>query len=327
MNGGNNQPSSTTTKTKNPPTETKTTKSNQMRAAAIKQKEDNLEQKRKDGNFPSLKKKSTPPKPQQISLSDDEQIDKRISKQNKKQLHPISKQHQSRYDGYQTEDNNSSADEDTYNQQPRHKSKKSGAFSDSNYQKYPPLPPVRAGRGPPFYDPAVDYPYFLRGRYPFYYDLPIYPYPYRHRHHRHLYVDGYDAPPYVTSHHDSYDGFFDYQKRKSKSKTKNYKDKKESSTDREDHDGITGNETEYEDNIRTRKNKNQKIYDENDNEDDPPFYHDGEMLETWRQERNDYLKKQFKPTIHDVLYSQQWMKTGLIIQKFLYFIYSIHSFR
>jgi hypothetical protein len=37
------------------------------------------------------------------------------------------------------------------------------------------------------------------------------------------------------------------------------------------------------------------------------------MLEIWRQERNDYYKKKFKPTVHDVLYAQQWMKSGLFI--------------
>ncbi len=198
------------------------------------------------------------------------------------------------------------------------------------------MPPVRRGRGPPFYDPYYDYPYPpgppLRGRHPYYDDYPPYgPYPYPGRHdyrHRHLYEDGYDAPPYIAGYNDPYDGFFDYEKRKGHSRTKKHKEKKEATTDHEDRDAITENETEREDDNKsshTKKSKNHKNSnkdkDENGNGNDDhrwhhpyydaPHYDDRYALEIWRQERNDYLKKKFKPTVHDVLYSQQFLKSGL----------------
>lgn len=306
----------------------KTTKSSKMRAAAIKQKEETREQKHKDGNFPSIKPKATPPKPQ--PTTDDEHIEKKKTKPHeKKQSHSVPKQRKSRRENYQTDDNNSSADEDIHEKHSRNKSKKHTAFSDPHHEKYPPLPPVRRGRGPPFYDPYYDYPYPpghpLRVRYPYYDEYPGYPYPYRHHQQRHLYEDSYDPPPYVAGYPDPYDGIFDYEKRKSKMKTKKSKEKKDTPTDHEDNDGNTGNETEHEDekkSLQSKKTKNTKKSPknnetENENEEnysrkyyDAPYYDERDMLEVWRQERNDYYKKKFKPTVHDVLYSQQFMKSG-----------------
>ena len=326
-----------------------------MRAAAIKQKEETREQQRKNGNFPGAIKKSTPPKTQEKqksvppSPSDDDRSEKPKSKRNKKQSNSLPKQHKSRRNDYHTEDNNSSADEDRHDKHPRSKSKKRTAFSDSRHEKYPTLPPVRRGRGPPFYDPPYDYPYPPpRGRYPPYDDYPPYgPYPYPGRHdyrHRHLYDDAYDGPPYIAGYHDPYDGFFDYEKRKGKSRTKVRKDKKEPTTDHEDRDAVTANETERDDDtksVQSKKTKSHKKSSKDDNENehdehvrqhwphnyhDAPYYDEHDALEIWRQERNDYLKKKFKPTIHDVLYSQQWMKSGSILLQFYIYLFNIISF-
>ncbi|CAF1271055.1 unnamed protein product, partial [Rotaria sordida] len=168
-------------------------------------------------------------------------------------------------------------------------------------------------------------------------------YDYRYRH---LYEDGFDTPPYLPASHYPYDGFFDYEKRKPKSKSKTYKDKKEMNTDHDDREGITDYETEHEDDIKnekTKKIKNKKTKskdDDNKNEKpkqqkqqkqqqpqqqqqqqrsspnypDPSYDDEHDMLELWRQERNDYLKKKYKPTVHDILYSQQWMKTDSYLE-------------
>lgn len=310
-----------------------------MRAAAIKQKGETREEKNKNGNFPVTKKKSTPPKSQPHPTTDDEHNEKKkTSKRDKKQSHSLPKQRKSRRDDYQTEDSNSSPDEDIHDQHSRSKSKKHTAFSDPHHEKYPPLPPVRRGRGPPFYDPIYDYPYPpghpIRSRHPYYDDYPPYPpYPHSHRY-PHLYEDAYDAPPYIAGYPDPYDGFFDYEKRKSKTKVKKHKDKKELTTDHEDHDQITANETEHEDDKKSpqsKKSRNTKKSikdDDNDNDEnlherwqhksyDAPYYDDRDMLEVWRQERNDYYKKKFKPTVHDILYAQQFMKSGLLLFIFL----------
>jgi hypothetical protein len=192
------------------------------------------------------------------------------------------------------------------------------------------LPPVRRARGPPYYDPGYDYPlppgHPLKERYPYYDDYPPYgPYPHPSRYdprHRHLYEDAYDVPPYLAGYHDPYDGFFDYEKRKSKTKTKKYKDKKDTPVDHEDRGGITGNETEHDDDSKSEQSKRTKTHKKDDHDEhlrhqhrtrdyyDAPYYDGRDMLEVWRQERNDYLKKKFKPSVHDVLYAQQWMKSG-----------------
>jgi hypothetical protein len=149
-----------------------------------------------------------------------------------------------------------------------------------------------------------------------------------------MYDDGYDAPPYISGNHDPYDGFFDYDKRKGKSKPKKQKGKKESPEDR---DAVTGNETEGDDHTKSshsKKSKNHKNSnkDSDDNENEAsdrqrwyhpdyeaPHYDDRYALEIWRKERNDYLKKSYKPTVHDVLYSQQFMKSGLDFHLILIF--------
>jgi hypothetical protein len=304
-----------------------------------------VKKKEKDGNFPSIKKKLTPPPPpppppppksksKPRSPSDDEQLEKNKSKRNNTQ----SKPRKSRRDGYQTDDNNTTAEEDNHDERPRNKSKKRTAFSDSHRDK---LPPVRRGQGPPFYDPYYDYPYppvppppppppHFRGRHPYYDDYPPYgPYPHPGRYdyrHRHLYEDGYDAPPYVDGHHAPYDGFFDYEKRKGQSKSKKHKDKKEPTEDRDA--VVTGNETDGDEvtkSSHSKKSKNPKNNDEDENEGnarqrwyhpdyDAPHYDDRYALEVWRKERNDYLKKTFKPTVHDILYSQQFLKSDSYVE-------------
>ena len=326
-------PSESTTKTTNPVIDMKTTKSSKMRAAAIKQKEEIREQKQKNGSFPTSKKKATPPKSiksQRPHRSDAEQNNKEKPKRNKKQSHSVPQARKSRRDGYRTDDNNSSDDDDNRSRRSRSKSKKRTPLSDSHSEKYPSLPPVRRGRGPPFYDPIYDYPFPghpLRGRHPYYDDFPFYgPYPYPSRYdyrHRYLYDDGCDTPPYLPPSHGPYDRFFDYEKRKSKSKSKVHNSKREMNTDYEGYGGMTGNETEHEDDAKSqqskkskvRKTKNKNIINDNEKQIQDYFesyYQDRrEMLELWRQERNDYLKNKYKPTVHDVLYSQQWMKTGL----------------
>ncbi|CAF4063105.1 unnamed protein product [Rotaria sordida] len=349
-----NPPSEMTTKINNPKTEMKTTKSTQMRAAAIKKKEENRDQKQKNSNISLSKKKATPPtstKPQQHLVNDVEQNDKEKSKRNKKQSHSVPKQRTNHHETYQTDDNNTSGDENNNTRQSRSKSKKHTALSDSHQGKHPSLPPIRRGRGPPFYDPVYDHPhpngYPLRGRHPYYDDyLPYGPYPHPGRYdyrYRHLYEDGFDTPPYLPASHYPYDGFFDYEKRKPKSKSKTYKDKKEMNTDHDDREGITDYETEHEDDIKnekTKKIKNKKTKskdDDNKNEKpkqqkqqqpqqqqqqqrsspnypDPSYDDEHDMLELWRQERNDYLKKKYKPTVHDILYSQQWMKTDSYLE-------------
>ncbi|CAF3054645.1 unnamed protein product [Rotaria sp. Silwood2] len=346
-NGGNGNPSETITKTNNPIKEMKTTKSSQMRAAAIKQKEDSREQKQRASNIAISKKKATPPKStksQQHPPSDVEKNDIKKPKRNKKQSHSVPKQSTNRRDGYQTDDNNSSGDEDNTARRTRNKSKKHTASSDSQQGKHPPLPPIRHGRGPALYDPGFDHPfskgYPLRPRYPYYDDYPPYgPYPYPGRYdyrYRHLYEDGYDTPPYLPASHNPYDGFFDYEKRKPKSKSKTHKDKKEINIDHDDRGGITDYETEHEDDTKSQKSKkikNKKTKpkgDDNANEKpkqqqqqqqrsspsypEPPSQNEHDMLELWRQERNDYLKNKYKPTVHDVLYSQQFMKTDSYLE-------------
>jgi hypothetical protein len=285
---------------------------------------------------PNKKQSHSSSKTQKTSHSDGEQIDKRKKNHNKKQSHSQPKQRKSRRDNYETENNNSSDDDDNTKHR-RSKSKKRTTFSDSHLDKHPQLPPIHRHRMPPHYDPFIDYPlppgHPLKGRFPYHDDYPPYgPYPNRNAH-RHLYENADDIPPYLAPYHDPYDPFFDYQKRKAKKpKSKQNKNKTDPHTDHEDNNGATtGYETEHDDGTKSqlsRKSKHKHVNNDNGSRKSrpnyeenirshwppgyyPPNYYAGDnMLEIWRQERNDYLKKKFKPTIHDVLYSQQWMKAG-----------------
>jgi hypothetical protein len=176
-----------------------------------------------------------------------------------------------------------------------------------------------------YYEPYLDYKlppgHPPRGRYP-YDDYPPPPhYPGRYSR-RHLYEDADNIPPYLAPYHDPYDPFFDYEKRKAQ--PNHHEDNNNS--------GTTVHETDRDD--RSKSQSSRKSTRKNPNTDNggrksrhdpeeirrshwpvggsyPPHYFESDdMLEIWRQERNDYLKRKFKPTIHDVLYSQQWMKSG-----------------
>jgi hypothetical protein len=255
---------------------------------------------------------------QKGSYSDGEQTDAGKTNRNKKQSQ--SERRKSRRSAYQTEDNNSSGDDDNNNKHQRSKSKKRTTFSDSHIDKNAQLPPIRRSRLPP-YDPYFDHPlppgHPLRGRF-LYDDYPPYG-PYGRYSRRHLYEEAEDIPPYLASYHDAYDPFFDYEKRKAKLKH----------TDHEDNNGtMNGYETERDEDAKSQlsrkgKHKNDNNgrksrpdYEENRRAYWPPGYYyppyEDDALEIWRQERNDYLKKKFRPTVHDVLYSQQWMKSGFI---------------
>lgn len=323
---GQRPPSSSGTgKGSNPPAiDLRMTKSTAMRAAAIKQKEEVLEKKRRDAYFPSDGKKTTPNKTtKEKDKSKDEQPK---FKRSKKQSHSVPKQRRSRRMNYLSDNSSSSSDED---QRSRSKSRKAAPP-----EKYPALPPVRRGRLPPpppphlahpYYDSMYDYPpsHPMRRRFPPYYDdyPPYAPYPYPPYP---PYRANQRGPPYLPPYHDPYDGFFDYEKRKVKPKSK-------SRGDRDDHGGMTGNETEREDERPSKsdakkksKTKGKKTSTKDETPADnawpdkyPPtstYFDEGEALETWRQERNDYLKKKFKPTIHEVLYSQQWMKADSYLE-------------
>ncbi len=366
-NSRKNQVSEAAHKTNNPSQELRLNKSSTIRAAAIKKKEETREQNRKNQFFPAGQNKATPtklksqqtspqtdveqsdiektqrkkkqshslPKTQKKSHSDGEQTDTGTTNRNKKKSHSQSKQRKSRFDGYQTEDNNNSSGDDDNHKHQRSKSQKRTTFSDSHLDKHSQLPLVRHSRMPPYRDPYLDYPlpsgHPLRGRFPYYDDYPPYgPYPGRYPH-RHLHEEAGDIPPYLAPYHDPYDPFFDYQKRKAKPKRNG--DETNSHNNHEDsHGGMNGYETERDDGAKSqisRKSKNKNANDDNGGRKSrrkyaesmhshwpPGYYHPGhyherdDMLEIWRQERNDYLKKKFKPTIHDVLYSQQWMKAG-----------------
>jgi len=317
-----------------PPTQTKATptklKSQETSPQTDAEQSDIEKTQRKKKQSHSLSKI------QKKSHSDGEQTDTGKTNRNKKQSHSQPpKQRKSRIDGYQTEDNNnnSSGDDDNHKRQ-RSKSQKRTTFSDSHLDKHSQLPPLRRSRMPPYHDPYLDYPlppgHLLRGRIPYYDDYPPYgPYPGLYPH-RHLHEDADDIPPYLAPYHDPYDPFFDYQKRKAKPK-RNI-DENPHSNHEDNHGGMNGYETERDDGTKSQisrkskhKNANEdnggrrsrRKYEESTRPPWPPgYYHPAhypvreDMLEIWRQERNDYLKKKFKPTIHDVLYSQQWMKAG-----------------
>jgi len=324
----------------------KATKSSLMRAKAIKKKEAILEQKRKDQFFAGKLKSQLPPtspsdeeekhlkksKPNKHSVSEGEQTDIERSNRQKKSSHSVPKQRKSRADGYKTEDNSSGDEYNPKSKRSRNKSQKRTTFSDSQ------LPPLRHGRLPPYNDPYLDYMlppgHPLRARYPHYADYPPYAGPYAgHYARRPLRDEAEDIPPYLASYRDPYDHFFDYEKRKAKPKRS--KSKNDGHIDREDNNGnITGYETEREEGTKSQVSR--KVKPRNVNHEKPtrkgppgywhqgyyesPYYNETAMLEIWRQERNDYLKKKYKPTIHDVLYSQQWMKSGTNLFRFDSFI-------
>ncbi|CAF4566188.1 unnamed protein product [Rotaria sp. Silwood1] len=343
LNGDNNYVSETSLKTTSLLQELKPTKSSQMRAAAIQKREKVLEQKRHDRYFPSSENipTLTKIKPQHESPKiDAEQNTKEKPSRDKKQSDSLPKQHHSRRHGNQTEDNKSSGDDDDNNNtRHRSKSKKRATASDNHPNKHSHLPPVHHGRMPPFHDPYMDYPlppgHPIRGRYPYHDGFPPYgPYYGLYGHH-HLYDEADDIPPYLSPYHDAYDPFFDYEKRKIK--PKRHKSKPDGHSDHEENNGgVTGYETERDDGgksqlSRKSRNKNtnhdhrgrksRRDYEENMHSHWPPGYYPPNyyqgrdvMLEVWRQERNDYLKRKFKPSIHDVLYSQQWMKADSYLE-------------
>lgn len=344
-----------------PPQDMKPTKSSTMRAAANKKREEMQAQKRKNKFFPSklksqpetsqtdaeqsdLEKSKTEPKQGQPKTrksahSEGEPVSRGKAHRNKDHPQSHERHRRSRRDNHRTDDNHSSADEDHRDHQ-HSKLQKRATFSDTHLDKHPPLPPLpplRYSRLGPHHDPYLDYPlppgHPLRRRYP-YDDYPYYP-PHHSRYdHRHLYEDADDIPPYLAPYHDPYDPFFDYEKRKNQPKH---------AKERNDHEDGIGHDGDRDDGARSQASRKSKHRTPNnpgrksrhDHEElrrpphwppgyhPPHYYHEEDPLELWRQERNDYLKKKFKPTIHDVLYSQQWMKSGLIFLHLSFFIISV----
>lgn len=319
----------------------KATKSSVMRAKAIKKKEAALEQKRKNQYFASKLKsqlshspsddddeeQQPPPppkvvpkkiKPNKNSLSEGEQTDVDKSNRQKKSSYSQPRPRKSRVDGYKTEDKSSGDEENQKPKRNRSKSQKRTTFSDSQ------LPPLRQSRLPPYQDPYFDYMlppgHPLRSRYAHYDD---YPPRYGGYARRHVREEAEDIPPYLASYRDPYDHFFDYEKRKvnvrrSKSKTDGH-------ADRDDNNGyLTGYETERDEGTKSQVSRKVKSRNANNERKarqgywneyyGSSYYDENAMLEIWRQERNDYLKKKYKPTIHDVLYSQQWMKSDSYLE-------------
>jgi hypothetical protein len=339
----NNNVSEKTFKKSYPSQELRPTKSSSMRAAANKKSQEMHAQKRKNRFFPGkLKSQPTSPqtdfeesdyektlrdtknfhplsKGQKSSYSEGEQTDTERTPRTRQHTHSLRKHHKNHQDDNQIEDNNSSGDDENYpNKHPPNKSKKQATSSD------PHLPPVRYNRHPHYYDPYLGHPvpigHPLRGRYPYDGYPPFAHYPGRYSR-RHLYEDADNIPPYLAPYHDPYDPFFDYQKRKAQT------------NHREEHNGSGSNAHEGERDEGAKSQISRKSKKKNSTNDVsgrksrhdleeirrshwpegyyPPNYFDGEdSLEVWRQERNNFLKRKFKPTIHDVLYSQQWMKSG-----------------
>ena len=290
------------------------------------------EQSETEKSKSNKKKSQSVPKPRKMNAhADGDQSDVEKAKPKKREPHTKPKQHVSRRDDHETDHNETSDDDDENHR--RHRSK-----SQKRNEKHPHFPPIHRGRGGPHHqDPEVDahlppgHP--MRGRHPYYDDFSPYgPYPGRNDYRpRHLYEDAYNVPPYLAPYHDAYDPFFDYEKRKQQ-KLKARKEKNTSRTDHEDNGAATGNETDREEDSKSRqsrKSRNKNLHqkqngrksrpdqDDNRRSHGPPdpyypddIYQGRDVLDLWRQERNDYLKKKFKPTVHDVLYSQQWMKAG-----------------
>ncbi|CAF3374995.1 unnamed protein product [Rotaria socialis] len=329
-NNNNNTFNDPSTKTSSFLQDLKPTKSSVMRAAAIKHKEKSLEKKRQDQYFPTSENK--PKFHHDSPKTDIGHSRKEKPVRDKKQSHSVPKQHTSRRDEHREHDNKSSGDEGQHRQHHRSKSQKKTKFSDEHHEKHLHLPPIRRGRLLPYQDPFVDYPlppgHHLGGQYPYpdYYP-PYGPYPGPYGGH-HLYGEHGDIPPYLPPYHDPYDPFFDYQKRRAKPKRPT--DKHDAHSDHDERNGrANGYETEPDDRAKSqlsRKSKSKHSTHDTggrkSRRDDeeysrtnwPPgyyhsqLYHGQDMLEIWRQERNDYLKRKFKPSIHDVLYSQQFMK-------------------
>ncbi|CAF4491120.1 unnamed protein product, partial [Rotaria magnacalcarata] len=226
----------------------KPTKSSVMRAAAIKHKEESLEKKRHDKYFPTSENK--PKFHHDSPKTDVEHSRKEKPARDKKQSHSVPKQHTSRRDEHHVRDDKSSGDEDQHRQHHRSKSQKKTKFSDEHHEKHPHLPPIHRGRLLPQHDPFLDYPlppgHHLGGQYPYpgYYP-PYGPYPGPYGGH-HLYGEHNDIPPYLPPYHDPYDPFFDYQKRKTKSKRPT--DKHDANSDHDERNGrANGYETEPDD--------------------------------------------------------------------------------
>lgn len=252
-------------------------KSTQMRKNAIKQKGEVLEQKRRNGNFPADRKDSA---------------DSKKKRRNNKESHSVPKQRRSHRKSRLTDDSASSNDEDEQPLETNHQSSK------KKNQNLPPLRRLPLPAPPPFFDP-YSYPHlgYPPGRHP-YYD-PYYGYPYPparfDRRTRHF----YENPEY-----DSYDATFDFHKNQARTKLKSRASKKRDdghTTDREVH---SADEAEHGGEGRKSRKRGE----------DPllvdPYFGEGHALEVWRQNRNEYLKNKFKPSVHDVLYSQQWKKAG-----------------
>ncbi|CAF1299036.1 unnamed protein product, partial [Didymodactylos carnosus] len=162
-----------------------------------------------------------------------------------------------------------------------------------------------------------------------------YPSPYGYRGHHPYY---HDIPPYLPYERDPYDSFFDFEKRskskRSKSKHRYDEDQlhhphaplnNDRKHDSETLDGATSksrNKSRKSDKDGTISRKSNKTTTRQEDEyrrrewegHYMPYYGENDMLEVWRKERNDYLKRKFKPTIHDVLYSQQWMKSDSYLE-------------
>ena len=238
-----------------------------------------------------------------------------------------SKQRKSRRDGHQTDGNYTSGD-DNNSKRHRSKSQKRTTLSDSHLDKRPHLPPLHHGRILPQHHPLIDYPLLhghpLKTRFPYYDGYPPYgryPGPYD-------LPPSLDIPPYLPPYHYPYDPFFDYEKRKLKPKRQS---KSNPNSDYEDNGRTTKHDTDREDGAKSRQSRKSRSKNASSVNTDrksrnnyeeklrpswlpghyPHYYGGPDMLEIWRQERNDYLKRAFRPTIHDVLYSQQWMKAGL----------------
>ena len=290
-----------------------------------------------------IEPKQEQPKSRKSAHSEGEPVSRGKAHRNKDHPHSHERHRRSRRDDHRTDDNHSSADEDHHDHQ-RSKLQKRATFSDTHLDKrlpLPPLPPLGHSRLGHHHDPYLDYPlppgHPLRRRPP-YDDYPYYPSHYSRYDHRHLYKEADDIPPYLAPYHDPYDPFFDYEKRKTQPKHA-----KERGDHHNDHEDGLGHDGDRDDGARSQASRKSKHRNPNnpgrksrhDHEESrrpphwppgyypPQYYHEEDPLELWRQERNDYLKKKFKPTIHDVLYSQQWMKSGSIFVQLSFFIISV----
>ncbi|CAF0846371.1 unnamed protein product [Didymodactylos carnosus] len=218
-------------------------------------------------------------------------------------------------------------------------------YSDSYLLKNGSLPPLRRKYPhdyppydrPPYRPPYDDYSYY---RHPYDRSFPPAYGSFDYRGHHPYYPD---YPPYLPYERDAYDPFFDYEKRskpkRSKSKHQEEEDERHQHAHsnnnhsthekhEQDHDDTTAKSRDKS-RDKSRKGEKDDTISRKSNriisrEEDEyrrqweghydPYYGEHDMLELWRKERNDYLKKKFKPTIHDVLYSQQWMKSDSYLE-------------